>query len=342
MATTVRPMLRNTPAGLWMRANMDWLMAARQLMKSPYALLPLQAALIFKPLHGSARAAGTVEETELPRWKASDASPAEFQRWARENGPVVLEGFAKDSAACRTWTIEYLRDNYGDVELLITDPDQSVHPGPFRNFLEDILAEKKTGQYVQNTADIFNQRPELEADLPIAELKTLVGDLATHCGSQLFVGGRNTGTSYHCASNFNCFVMVHGQKEWRFVDPRYSAWMYPFMPPSGLFAFSPVPPFEPSDRFPLASRIPKLRTVLEPGDMLLNPPWWWHAVKNITPSTIAVATRWVTTLTGNRYFDMLSAMSKEARERNRLLGKGERLTDATNLAIFHLDKLGKG
>ena len=36
-----------------------------------------------------------------------------------ENGPVVIEGFAKNSEACRKWTIEYLRDHYGDVELLI-------------------------------------------------------------------------------------------------------------------------------------------------------------------------------------------------------------------------------
>ncbi len=333
-------MLAPTPTGLWLRAHVGWLMIARQLLKRPYALLPIQDLLVFKPLHGGARAGEAVEDTELTRWRPDDASPAEFQRWAQEHGPLVIEGLARDSEACRNWSIDYFDQNYGNLEVLITNPDQSIAPGSLHSVLADIKAEKTTRQYVQNTADIFNQCPELEAQLPIENLKTLVGDLGTHCGSQLFLGGRDTGTSYHCASNFNCFVMVHGEKEWRFVDPAYSAWMYPFMPESALFGFSPVPAFDASERFPLYRRVPTLVTHLKPGDMLLNPPWWWHAVRNVTPSSIGVATRWVTGLTNNRFFDFLSSLSAAARERNRRLGQGERLTDAINLANFHLDKLG--
>ena len=319
---------------------MAWLMIARQLLKSPYALMPLQDLLIFKPLHGMARKGEPVEDVQLTRWKPGDFSPAEFQQWARQHGPLVIEGLALDTRACKQWSIDFFRREYGDLEVLVTNPDQSVHPGKLHLVLDDITAEKTTRQYVQNTADIFNQCPELEEQLPIDALKEFVGELGTHCGSQLFLGGKDTGTGYHCASNFNCFVMVHGEKEWCFVDPIYSAWMYPFMPPSGLFAFSPVPAFEASDRLPLYRRIPTLVTRLKPGDVLVNPPWWWHAVRNATPSSIGVATRWVTGLSGNRFFDFLSFLSRDARERNRLLGKGERLTDATNLANFHLDKLG--
>ena len=28
--------------------------------------------------------------------------------------------------------------------------------------------------------------------------------------------------------------------------------------------------------------------------MLFNPPWWWHAIRNVTETTVAVATRWHT------------------------------------------------
>jgi Cupin-like domain len=335
-------MLRNTPSGIWMRAHTGWLMMARQLLKNPYALMTVQNALIFKPFHRAAAEAENVAETEIPRWKPADTTAAEFQRWAREHGPLVVEGLALDSEACKQWSIDYFRQHYGDLELLITNPDQSIYKGKLHSVLDDITADKATRQYVQNTADIFNQCPELEVQLPIDSLKHLVGDLGKYSGSQLFLGGKNTGTAYHCASNFNCFVMVHGEKEWRFVDPRYSAWMYPFMPPSGLFAFSPVPPFDAPGRFPMYRRIPKLRTRLKPGDVLINPPWWWHAVMNVTPSSIGVATRWVTgsALSNNRYFDFLSSLSRDARERNKSLGRGERLNDATNLAKFHLDKLG--
>ena len=336
-------MQRNTPSGLWMRANTGWLMMARQVLKKPFAFMPAQYILIFKPFHGSAERADNVEEAEVPRFKPGQITPAEFQRHARERGPLVIEGLALDSEACKQWTVEFFLEHYGDLELLITNPDQSIIKGKMRGPLEDILADRVTKQYIQNTADIFNQCPELEAQLPIETFKTLVGPLGRYSGSQLFLGGKNTGTAYHCADNFNCFVMVHGEKEWRFVDARYSAWMYPFMPPSGLFAFSPVPPFEPAPKFPLYKHVPKLRTRLKPGDVLVNPPWWWHAVKNVTPTTIAVATRWVTgsDLSNNRYFDFLSFLSGDARARNAALEKGERLNDELNLAKFHLDKLGK-
>lgn len=28
--------------------------------------------------------------------------------------------------------------------------------------------------------------------------------------------------------------------------------------------------------------------------MLFNPPWWWHAIENTTPTTVAIASRWHT------------------------------------------------
>ena len=35
------------------------------------------------------------------------------------------------------------------------------------------------------------------------------------------------------------------------------------------------------------------KTCLNPGDVLINPSWWWHAVKNVTDETIGCATRWL-------------------------------------------------
>ncbi len=30
------------------------------------------------------------------------------------------------------------------------------------------------------------------------------------------------------------------------------------------------------------------------GDVMLNPPWWMHAIKNTSEKSAAVATRWLT------------------------------------------------
>ena len=229
----------------------------------------------------------------MPRFKPCELSPAEFQRRAREDGPLVIEGLALDSDACKQWTVQWFLENYGDTELLITNPDQSIVKGPMRGPLEDILADRVTKQYIQNTADIFNQCPELEASCRSRRSRRSSAPWANTAAASCSSAARTPAPPITAPTTSTASSWSQGEKEWRFVDARYSAWMYPFMPPSGLFAFSPVPPFEPAQKFPLYKPIPKLRTRLKPGDVLVNPPWWWHAVKNETPTTIAVATRWV-------------------------------------------------
>eukprot|EP01034_Spumella_vulgaris_P024958 gene24958-31359_t len=46
------------------------------------------------------------------------------------------------------------------------------------------------------------------------------------------------------------------------------------------------------EHFPLYALAPKMTVVLEPGDVLMNPPWNWHMVENLDSSSIGVATRW--------------------------------------------------
>ena len=44
---------------------------------------------------------------------------------------------------------------------------------------------------------------------------------------------------------------------------------------------------------PLYRYCPRYTVELEPGDMLLNPPWWYHAVQNLSETTVGVSTRWL-------------------------------------------------
>ena len=39
---------------------------------------------------------------------------------------------------------------------------------------------------------------------------------------------------------------------------------------------------------------PYYTTILEPGDVLYNPPWWSHAIRNITEKSVGVANRMMT------------------------------------------------
>ena len=43
----------------------------------------------------------------------------------------------------------------------------------------------------------------------------------------------------------------------------------------------------------LAKSVPRIEIVLEPGDVLINPPMWYHEVENISETSIAMASRWI-------------------------------------------------
>jgi hypothetical protein len=46
------------------------------------------------------------------------------------------------------------------------------------------------------------------------------------------------------------------------------------------------------ERCPLFRYCPRYEVTLKPGDVLWNPYYWFHSVKNMTKQSVAVAVRW--------------------------------------------------
>lgn len=238
----------------------------------------------------------------IPRFKDGELPPERFRALVDAmRTPFVIEGFARDCDARRRWSPEFFAERYGSLPIALTTRREAptayedYERGTLADVVEDIRAVSPRGCYAENISRIFNENPELEADLPVAKVLEYMGR-RRHYGSQLFLGGSGTGTGYHCANANNFFLMLHGRKRWTFVHPDHSAWMRPCVSPQGLYVGSPVDhnrsDEEQEELVPTYNLVPRYETVLEPGDALLNPPWWWHAVDNLTPSSIAVASRW--------------------------------------------------
>lgn len=111
---------------------------------------------------------------------------------------------------------------------------------------------------------------------------------------QFFIGKQGTGSPFHNAPVYNMFYQIHGTKKWWFVDPYDTILCYPIIllgRASSLICC--LWPIEYNEKaFPLFKYCPTYTTELYPGDVLFNPPWWWHCTKNTTESNIAVASRW--------------------------------------------------
>ena len=210
--------------------------------------------------------------------------------------PVVVAGGASDSEAVKTWTPDFFAENYGDYELPLAKGPIQDDRGTIAQVVEAIKSKEERGHYVHNVANFFNENRDLEDQLPIARFLDYAAP-ASHFGCQLFLGGPKTGTSWHNASGWNFFFNVYGNKKWFFVHPSVSPWIYGRLHPSGSVGLSDVDhtraAAEQESEFPLYKYSPVYEVLLNPGDVLVVPPWWWHAVSNVSDATIAVSTRWL-------------------------------------------------
>lgn len=255
----------------------------------------------------------------------------------QEMRPMVIRGYAGEFECVKKWTPEYFRDNYGDFEVFFTSTESILNDANVRlqDFVNGVLGGSKGREYIENLSDIFNAFPELHDDIGIEQLAGLLDGYATyHKIAQFFLGGLGTGAVFHCANELNLFLNIYGNKRWTFVHPKYAVAMDTSIFNKGFFVGSFVKHNAPSGfieaKFPLYNRVPRLRVTLEPGDLLINPPWWWHAIDNITPATIAVATRWEfvdETQRQNPLFDFIQSFRTE-----RLSLKGKVL-ESDNLVV---------
>jgi hypothetical protein len=231
---------------------------------------------------------------EIPRLRLNDFGPEDFAAYLQKPVPLVLDGAAADSAAVHTWTPELFGARYGHQACtLVRDGNSLQKRGTLADVAAAIGSDDFDGWYAHNIANVFHDHPELIDQLGIKKLVDRFG--TQHFLTQLFFGGPGTKTGYHCADHLNFFVNIYGEKEWVFAHPRYSPLFYAAVEHTGIYTNSPVDftrsPADQADSYPLYAFVPRFTCTLRPGDVLLNPPWWWHAVQNKTKATIAAATR---------------------------------------------------
>jgi len=244
-------------------------------------------ALYRRVLDHCARAPRPRRDMPIPEFDWRTRSPADFHAaFIERPHPVVLRGLAADSKAGRTWTFASFVERFGHEQVLLTTAEVDGARGE----LAEVDSDKV---YVHNSEVLFRRYPELVAELPLDRLEAFSELRPTHL--QLFLGRAGTGTPFHSAGTWNWFFNVSGRKTWYFVDPRHGFLMYPVngLGQAASFSLCPYPDDFDEDFFPAFAHCPIFEVTLEPGDVLLNPPWWWHAVRNVSETTVGVASRWI-------------------------------------------------
>ncbi len=244
--------------------------------------------------------------THIPEIDAKDYS-FDALRLATDNWrhPAVVRGLFSNTVASKKWAEPgYLAGKIGDFVIPVV---QNAAYGTLQNdraemtfseAYDDVLSNSKSTKYLFfPVKSRFNFNGSSAGSHEALQAK--VNDIALHdlelhriwpgfgtpyhkkyIGAQFIFGrGTNdsdatTGTGWHCAGGNNYFIQVAGMKRWYFMDPEYSAYMSPLRGGMVNMMTGNRKMSELHDHIPL--RYADIRA----GDLLYNPDWEWHTIKN--------------------------------------------------------------
>jgi len=258
--------------------------------------------------------------TRIPHIKAEDYTYESLKK-ASENFkyPVLIKGLLSESQAVQKWSEPgYLSSKIGDWIIPVVNNakygtiqnDRSMRT--FRESYEEILEDKDSKLYlffpVQSRFSFNNTEKARLKDLQKAINNVVLEDLntdriwngfgsnghKTFFGTQIIAGrGSNdtsttTGTGWHCAIGNNWFAQIVGRKRWYFMDAKYSSYMLPLR---GGKVNMQTGRGKEGGMSQYHKHIPLKYADVEAGDLLYNPDWEWHTIKNYEGLSIGVPLR---------------------------------------------------
>jgi hypothetical protein len=221
-------------------------------------------------------------------------APAEFfERYYFQNRPVVIEGLLADWPALAHWSPAFFADRFGDAQVeVMAGRDAEAQPDLYVSRLRTALPMREYVariQAVRETNDIYmvarNSLLKREAFRPLLEdLRAPRGfirpDIHVPDSVHLWFGPAGTWAALHHDHLNVLFCQVYGRKRFRLIPSCELARAYN---QQGLY--SAVDPRTPDlERFPEFQRATVLDFVVGPGDALLIPVGWWHAVQALDVS----------------------------------------------------------
>jgi len=237
----------------------------------------------------------------VPIERRKDLSIEEFKNHYMKKGiPVVMEGMAKDWPCVQNWSLDYFKELHGNDEILLVQLQKEGYPYETITLGEVIDDMKNGGGKYYRFYPLLQRHPEHVKDFDYNWLLAHKNKINWFEAFQAFIGPKNSATGLHCASSCNIFVQVYGQKRWILYPPYYNMVLDPD-PVKNVYRHAPVrtpegpfDPFKPNYEKPyeLFKYIDHLEALLNPGDVLWLPPFYWHCVLNPTDS-IGVSYRWV-------------------------------------------------
>ncbi len=239
----------------------------------------------------------------IPMERRSDLTKEEFLNYYVKKGiPVIFDGAAKDWDCVKKWSLDYFKELHGDDEALMATQEnmKNYEASTLREVIENIQAGG--GKYFR-FYPLLDKHPEHIKDVDYKWLHDKINKFSFFDCFQVFIGGKGGGSFLHNANPPNLFIQVWGEKNW-ILYPQYYTMVIDPNPVRNIYRNAPnrknglpFDPFAPdySPPYELYKYIDGYSADLKPGDILWNPPHYWHAIKNPTDA-IGMGYRWAAPL----------------------------------------------
>ncbi|WP_340202267.1 cupin-like domain-containing protein [Ascidiimonas sp. W6] len=228
-------------------------------------------------------------------------SSNEFYNSYFDKKPVIVKGGIKETRFYKNWSMDYLKQKIGSKRVILNHAPSRLYnnaiseiktmEGTFHEMADRLLHKKvDNGSYYLAQSSIGQNFPELLADLETpAHIKESDLLLATN----MWLGGAGCDSGLHYDFNHNFFLQVIGQKELVLFSPQDSDYLYPSNK-EGFQHMSQIALQNVDEkRFPLYAKAEPLSLVVEAGDMVYIPSYWWHNLISLELS-LSINYWWVT------------------------------------------------
>ncbi|MBD2463902.1 cupin-like domain-containing protein [Oscillatoria sp. FACHB-1407] len=225
--------------------------------------------------------------------RRSHISKEEFlEKYYATNTPVIITDMMHDWKAIETWTPEYFKAQFGEVEVEVQSgreqnsqyeikKERHKKKIRFADYVDMVTRGGDTNDYYMVATNRTMDKPEFQVLLN--DLKPLPDFLNSNIpqGSvKLWFGPGGTITPVHHDQSNVLAAHVCGRKRWRLISPHQTPKIYNYH-----YYFSKVDLDNPDyEKYPLFKDVDVLDVVLKPGELIFVPVGWWHYVKALDVS----------------------------------------------------------
>ena len=219
-----------------------------------------------------------------------DISEQDFrEKYLKPRKPVVIRNMARKWPAYQKWTMDYMKEVVGDVEVPLYDSSKADPSAP----INASAAKMKFGDYI----DLIQEKPtDLRFFLfdPIKSAPKLLQDYISPKDlmggfldkyPNMFFGGKGSVTFLHFDIDMAHIFHTHfnGRKHILLFDYKWKERLYKI--PYATYALEDYDISNPDfEKFPALDGVEGIECFLEHGDTLFMPTGWWHWMKYLDGS----------------------------------------------------------